>query len=71
MRWPFRPERSTDMRVLRDPKTNETVLKVRGDHKVFIATFELTVNFELTQEMALQLRDQINNVFGPAESDPA
>lgn len=63
MRWPFRTDRSTDLRVYRDPKTGETTLAMNGE--VVFSIFKLGVNVraELPKETALSLRDQINAMF--------
>jgi hypothetical protein len=63
MRWPFRTDRSTDLRVYRDPKTDELKLAMNGEMEFSILKIGVTVQADLPKETALSLRDQVNALF--------
>lgn len=63
MRWPFRTDRSTDLRVYRDPKTGELKLALNGEVEFSIVKLSVAVLADLPKETALNLRDQINAMF--------
>jgi hypothetical protein len=63
MRWPFRTDRSTDLRVYRDPKTAELKLAMNGEMEFSILKIGVTVQADLPKEAALSLRDQVNALF--------
>ncbi len=63
MRWPFRTDRSTNLRVYREPKTGEPTLAMNGEVVFSIFKLGVTVRADLPKETALGLRDQINATF--------
>lgn len=63
MRWPFRTDRATDLRVYRDPKTGEITLAMNGEVKFSILRIRVMLRDDLSKETALRLRDQINALF--------
>ena len=63
MRWPFLTDRSTDLRVYRDPKTGELKLAMNGEMEFSILKIGVTVQADLPKEAALSLRDQVNALF--------
>jgi hypothetical protein len=64
MRWPFGTEQDTDLRMYRDPKTNEPTLKMQGQIDLSPLKIGITLTTNVTREAALRLRDQIDIVFG-------
>jgi hypothetical protein len=67
MRWPWQPDRDTDLRIYRDPKTGEPTLKMQGGLDLTVVTFDVTLHTKVTRDVALRLRDQINAIFDPPE----
>jgi hypothetical protein len=68
MRWPFRTKREeTDLRIFRDPKSGEMMLRLQGDvgwpttwERDAIIQLNVNLSTRITESAARQLRDQIN-----------
>jgi hypothetical protein len=74
MRWPFRRKRAeTDLRVYRDPKSGELMLRLQGSigwpqdvDRGPILQLAVTLTSRLTETAARQLRDQLD-AFLPSD----
>ena len=75
MKWPFQPkEAATDARVYRNPKTGLLTLRLQGDIGLPLRweqpILNLNVRLEaaMTDDVAAQLRDQLNMLLPPPDS---
>jgi hypothetical protein len=66
MRWPFRSKRDTDIRIFRDPKTDEITLRLVGpfswpseDAAIHIA-LNVTLDTKLNDEAVQRLYEQLS-----------
>lgn len=77
MKWPFRRKRDeTDIRIFRDSKTGELTLRLMGEigwpsspEKEPLVTFSVSIKTEITEQVARQLRDQIEALFPSGEGE--
>jgi hypothetical protein len=65
MRWPFKSNKETDIRVFRDPKTDEITLRVAGPLSLPssenpIITMYTTVDYALNTEAVQRLHEQLS-----------
>jgi len=67
MRWPFKSRKTTDLRVFRDPKTNEIILRMVGPYtwpspEAFMNfTVTVTLDTTLDGEGAQRLYEQLSH----------
>jgi len=71
MRWPWQPERDTDLRIYRDPKTGEPKLKMQGQLDLTVMTIDVTLHTKITKDASLRLRDQISDIFSSSDRCPS
>jgi hypothetical protein len=66
MRWPFRNRKETDIRIYRDPKTDEITLRLVGpwcfpSPENPIATLTMTLDTKLDAEAIQRLYEQLSH----------
>jgi hypothetical protein len=68
LRWPFRSKKETDLRVFRDPKTDEIMLRLvgpfsfpGGDDPMVSFTFTITMDTVLNEEAVERLHEQLSH----------
>lgn len=76
LRCPFRSKKETDLRVFRDPKTNEITLRLvgpfsfpGGDDPMVSFTFTITMDTVLNQEAVERLYEQLSHYVKSKEQE--
>jgi len=75
MRWPFKSKKETDIRVFRDPKTDELTLRLVGpvclpNIENPVVTLSVQMDVKLDQEAIQRLYLQLSH-FAARETDTA
>jgi hypothetical protein len=66
MRWPFSTKKETDIRIFRDPKTDEIMLRMVGplclpSPENAIVSLTITMEFALDTEAVQRLHEQLSH----------
>ena len=75
MRWPFKSKKETDIRVFRDPETDELILRLVGpvclpNTENPVVTLSLQMDVKLDQEATQRLYQQLSH-FAAGETGAA
>jgi hypothetical protein len=65
MRWPFKSKKETDIRVFRDPQTDQITLRLVGpwcfpSPENPIVSLTMTMDIELNEEAIQRLHEQLS-----------